>query len=89
MSVNLEDGESPCVKEWLYHKIFNEEHNFEFRYPRSNKCACDMLKFAGDNAKMEEEWSEIQQELACYHEKASKGCSSLLSDSKVIQLKSL
>ena len=80
--VNEEDGEKPHVKEWLYRKIFNEEYNFGFGYPRSDTCEkCDMLKVASDNAKTEEERSEIQAELASHHEKAAQGYGSLRSDS--------
>ena len=70
------------VKEWLYRKIFNEEYNFGFGYPRSDTCEkCDMLKVASDNAKTEEERSEIQAEFASHHEKAAQGYGSLRSDS--------
>ena len=34
-----EDGEKPRVKEWLYRKIFNEEYNIGFGYPRSTRLA--------------------------------------------------
>ena len=80
--VNEEDGKKPCVKEWLYRKVFNEEYNIGFGYPRSDTCeTCDMLKVASDNAKTEEEQSEIQVELASHHEKAAQGYGSLRSDS--------
>ena len=79
--VNEEDGEKPCVKEWLYRNIFNEEYNFGFGYPRSDTCEkCDILKVASDNAKTEEERSEIIAELASHHEKAALGYGSLRSD---------
>ena len=64
-----EDGEKPCVKEWLYRKIFNEEYNLGFGYPQSDTC------------KNTTEVSEIQAELASHHEKAAQGYSSLRSDS--------
>ena len=41
----LGEGEKPQVKEWLYRKIFNEEFNLGFGYPRSDTCEkCDLLK---------------------------------------------
>lgn len=80
--VNLEDGDKPEVKEWLFRKIFNEEYNIGFGFPRSDTCKkCDLLKVAGDNAKTEKERSEIQAELASHHEKAAQGYASLRSDS--------
>ena len=73
------DGEKPRVKEWLYRKIFNEEYNIGFGYPRSDTCGkCDMLKVASDNAKTEEERSEIQAELASHHEKAAQGLQTMI-----------
>ena len=62
--ITQQDGEKPRVKEWLYHKIFNEEYNIGFGYPRSDTCEkCDMVKVAGDNASTEEARSEIQESL--------------------------
>jgi len=34
----LDEGKKPHVKEWLYRKIFNEEFNYGFGYPRSDTC---------------------------------------------------
>ena len=80
--VNQEDGTQPRVKEWLYRKIFNEEYNIGFGYPRSDTCEkCDVLKVASDSAKTEDERSEIIAELATHHEKAAEGYSSLRADS--------
>lgn len=37
-----ESSAKPQVKEWLYQKIFNEEFNLSFGYPRSDTCeTCD------------------------------------------------
>ena len=77
-----ENGDSPKVKEWLYRKIFNEEFNIGFGYPRSDTCEkCDLLKLAVDNAQTESEHSELQAELAGHQEKAAQGYESLRSDS--------
>lgn len=74
----------PCVKEWLYRKIFNEEYNIGFGYPRSDTCEkCDMLKAASENAKSDDKRTEIQTELASHHEKAAQGYCSLRTDSRV------
>ena len=78
-----QEHEKPRVKEWLYRKIFNEEYNIGFGYPRSDTCEkCDMLKVGSDNATTEEERSEIQVELADHQEKAAHGYSSLRADSQ-------
>ena len=77
------DGEKPQVKEWLYRKIFTEEFNIGFGYPRSDTCeTCDLLKVAIDSAEHEEECTKLQTELATHHENAAKGYESLRSDSK-------
>ena len=77
------DGEKPQVKEWLYHKIFTEEFNIGFGYPRSDTCeTCDLLKVVIDSAGHEEECTKLQTELATHHGKAAKGYESLRSDSK-------
>ena len=40
-----EAGDKPIVKEWLYRKIFNEDFNLGFGYPRSDTCQmCDGLR---------------------------------------------
>ena len=79
---DIQDGEKPKVKEWLYRKIFTEEFNIGFGYPRSDTCeTCDLLKVAIDNAD-EQERVKLQTELATHHENAAKGYESLRSDSK-------
>ena len=81
---DLEGGQKPTVKEWLYRKIFTEEFNISFGYPRSDTCeTCDLLKVAIDAAPTEEECTKLQTELATHHEKAAKGYESLRSDSKM------
>ena len=80
---DLAESEKPQVKEWLYRKIFNEEFNLGFGYPRSDTCElCDLLKISIDNAQTDEERDRIQVELATHHEKAAQGYQSLRSDSK-------
>ena len=60
----------------------DEEYNIGFGYPRSDTCEkCYLLKLAGDNAKTEEERSEVQTELASHHQKAAQGYASLRADS--------
>lgn len=79
--VNKDAGDKPQVKEWLYRKIFNEEYNIGFGFPRSDTCEkCDFLKVASDNAKTEEERATLQAELAEHHEQAAQGYQSLRSD---------
>ena len=66
----------------MYRKIFNEEFNFGFGYPRSDTCEkCDQLKIAIDSAQSADEQHQLQSELAEHHEKASQGYHSLRSDS--------
>ena len=73
----------PQVKEWLYRKIFNEEFNISFGYPRSDTCErCDLLKVAIDSAQTDDERSILQTELADHHEKAAQGYQLLRSDSE-------
>jgi len=56
---DLQDGEKPKVKEWLYRKIFTEEFNIGFGYPRSDTCETyDLLKVAIDST--EDEQKQIQ-----------------------------
>lgn len=78
-----ENEGSPRVKEWLYRKIFNEEFNISFGYPRSDTCEkCDQLKMAADNAQSSDERSTLQAELAAHHEKAAQGYHFLRSDTE-------
>ena len=78
---NLDKGEKPLVKEWLYRKIFNEEFNFGFGFPRSDTCEqCDSLKISIDSAKTDEDREQLQTELANHHNKASQGYQSLRTD---------
>lgn len=76
-------GAKPQVKEWLYRKIFNEEYNLSFGYPRSDTCeTCDLLHVAIQASKSENESMEVQAELAAHQEKASQGYSTLRSDTE-------
>ena len=76
-----ETGDPPHVKEWLYRKIFNEEFNLGFGYPRSDTCElCDQLKIASDSAQSSDEHRLLMTELSEHHEKASQGYQSLRSD---------
>ena len=76
-------GAKPQVKEWLYRKIFNEEYNLSFGYPRSDTCeTCDLLNVAIQASKSENESMEVQAELAVHQEKASQGYSALRSDTE-------
>ena len=71
-------GAKPQVKEWLYRKIFTEEYNLGFGYPRSDTCeTCDLLQVTIKAAQSEAEREESQQELAAHQEKASQGYSAL------------
>ncbi len=77
-------GAKPQVKEWLYRKIFNEEFNLSFGYPRSDTCeTCDLLHIEIQAAKSESERMESQAELAAHQEKASQGYRALRSDTEV------
>lgn len=77
------NGKQPQVKEYLYRKIFNEEFNFGFGYPRSDTCEkCDLLKVSIDAAESANDRKKFQAELAEHHEKASQGYQSLRSDTE-------
>ena len=78
-----ETGAKPEVKEWLYRKIFNEEFNLSFGYPRSDTCeTCDLLHVTIQASKSEAERVELQLELAAHQEKASQGYRLLRSDTE-------
>ena len=48
---------------YLYWKIFNEEFNFGFEYPRGNTCAkCDQLNVAIDSAQSADKQCQLQTE---------------------------
>lgn len=71
------------MKEWLYRKIFNEEFNLSFGYPRSDTCeTCDLLHASVQASKSEEERAELQVELAAHQEKASQGYRLLRMDTE-------
>ena len=78
-----EAGTNPQAKEWLYRKIFNEEFNLSFGYPRSDTCeTCDLLNVTIKATISEEDREEIQKELADHQEKASQGYQLLRDDTK-------
>ena len=63
----LVQGQTPRAKEWLYRKIFNEEFNYDFRYPRSDTSEqCDLLKIGIDNAQEDDKHVKLQTELATH-----------------------
>ena len=73
------DGEQPQVKEYLYRKIFTEEFNIGFGYPRSDTCEkCDLLKLSLSIPQSDSDREQLQTE---HHEKASQGYQSLRTDS--------
>ena len=77
-----ETGAKPEV-EWLYRKIFNEEFNLSFGYPRSDTCeTCDLLQVTIYASKSEAERAELQLELATHQEKASQGYRLLRADTE-------
>ena len=83
---NVSNGEQPQVKEYLYRKIFNEEFNIGFGYPRSDTCEkcdllCDLLKVSISAAQSENEREHFQPHLAEHQDKASQGYLSLHTDS--------
>ena len=78
-----ESGAKPQVKEWLYRKIFNEEFNLSFGYPRSDTCeTCDEMHIAIKAAKTDQEREPLQSDLAAHQEKASQGYQSLRNDTE-------
>ena len=69
-----ETGAKPVVKEWLYRKIFTEEFNLSFGYPRSDTCeTCDLLQIAIKASDSEVEREKLQREIAEHQHKASQG----------------
>ena len=72
------------VKEWLYRKIFNEEFNLGFGYPRSDTCQiCDELKMGIATASSETQRSELNLKLAEHQLKASQAYQSLRNDTEM------
>ena len=73
----------PEVKEWLYRKIFNENFNLSFGYPRSDTCeTCDLLNVAIRTCTSEEERETKKVKLSAHQEKASQGYKLLRSDAE-------
>ena len=69
------------AKEWLYCKIFNEEFNLGFGYPRSDTCQmCDELTISIVNTSSEEQRSEISMKLAEHQLRASQAYQLLRND---------
>ena len=72
------------VKEWLYRKIFNEEFNLSFGYPRSDTCQlCDELRMAVASTSSETQRSELNSQLAEHQLKASQAYQLLQNDTKL------
>ena len=72
------------VKEWLYCKIFNEEFNLSFGYPRSDTCQiCDELRIAVASASAEAQDNELNSQLVEHQLKASQAYQLLQSDTKL------
>lgn len=71
------------ASEWMYRKIFNEEFNFSFGYPRSDTCEkCDYLKNCATNPNISsEERDSLTAELAEHQTLAGEGYQSLRRDS--------
>ena len=68
-----ESGVKPEVKEWLYRKIFNEEFNLSFGYPRSDTCeTCDLFNVAIRASTVEEEREEKKKNLLFIKKKQVK-----------------
>ena len=79
-----EAGDKPVVKEWLYRKIFNEQFNLGFGYPRSNTCqTCDGLRIAIEAASDQTTRQELNLELADHQLKASLGYQHLREDTQL------
>lgn len=68
--------------EWLYRKIFLEEFNLSFGYPRTCQL-CDELKIALEANSSETQRDELRSKLAEHHLKASQGYQSLREDTKL------
>lgn len=64
-------------------KIFNEEFNYGFGYPRSDTCEqCDLLKIGINNAQVDDERDKLWTKLAVHQEKAVQGYQALRVDYK-------
>ena len=78
-----ETGAKPVVKKWLYRKIFTEEFNLSFGYPRSDTCeTCDLLQIAIKASDSEVEREKLQREIAEHQHKASQGYLQLRADTE-------
>ena len=52
--------ETPLASEWMYRKIFNEQFNLSFGFPRSDTCGkCDYLNNAAANLQITSEENDI------------------------------
>ena len=72
------------MKEWLHRKIFNEEFNLGFGYPRSDTCqTCDGLRIAIEAASDQTTRQELNLELAEHQLKASLGYQYLREDTQL------
>ena len=76
--------EKPIVKDWLYRKIFNEDFNLSFGYPRSDTCQmCDELRLSIMSSTSESDREELSMQLAEHQLKASNGYQSLRNDTEL------
>ena len=77
-------GDKPAVKEWLYRKVFNEDFNLGFGYPRSDTCQlCHGLKIGLEAASDQTERDELNVQLAEHQLKAGLGYQNLREDTQV------
>lgn len=74
--------ETPLASEWMYRKIFNEQFNLSFGFPRSDTCEkCDYLKNAAANPEISNEEKDIFIAQLAEHQKlAGEGYLSLKKD---------
>ena len=72
------------VSEWMYRKIFNEEFNLSFSYPRSDTCEkCDYLKNVASNPTTSDEGRDsLTAELAEHQKLAGEGYQRLKKDTE-------
>lgn len=83
MAKHEPEADTPTVKIWLYRKIFNEEFNLSFGYPRSDTCQlCDELKIAISTATPPSKQDELRLQLSEHQLKASHGYQALREDTE-------
>ena len=76
--------EKPIAKDWLYRKIFNDDFNLSFGYPRSDTCQmCDELRLSIMSSTSDSDREELSMQLAEHQLKASNGYQSLRNDTEL------